>query len=417
MNSSTIKHISMFLLLFTMSVHAERAYTVERVIIPEYHITMHNTVYTLMSSETQIFDSQWNNKKKFSFSYDREGMQGGYSIVNWSDSLECWTDSMYCMFFYNSRKQPIAYHVSPVHDDTVDNVLYKEYYFYDNTTSKLEKMTSFSQNSTDSLVLSSEEEYIYSQNSELDSVTTTNYDEDDNYIWSIVTEKVRYTSDTVYSIFENTSYIPYPDSPAITFDVEHQYLFSSDGKKRMQGKCLVAGVLTERTLYSDREEDGLPEMDLSQNIDSFTDKTYKDTSRISYTYSFQDKLITKTATTEILASENWIPVSKKIDTYSSEEVSVRKNSLMPTDRHYKINAYLPHSSHPALFISSSERITSIELFSISGALLHKEKTVHHEDKIRLDLSTQKAAYYCGPMVAKIQLENGFTSTQRIFQVR
>ena len=97
---------------------------------------------------------------------------------------------MYCMFFYNTSKQPLSYQVSAVFADTVEKVAYKEYYFYNNTTSKLEKMISFSKNRADSLVVSTEEEYFYSQNLDLDSVITIGYHRDDHYIWKIVTEKV-----------------------------------------------------------------------------------------------------------------------------------------------------------------------------------------------------------------------------------
>jgi len=417
MNSFTIKHICVFLLVLSIYIRAQKAYTVERVIIPEYHITLNNTVYTKISSESQIFDNQWKNKQQFSFSYDDDGKQNGYSVVYWDNSSASWTDSLYCMFIYNSSKQPIAYHVGPVNGDTVDSVIYKEYYSYNGTTNKLEKINTFSPNNADSLVLSSEEEYIYSQNSEIDSVTTNNFDENENYIWSTVAEKVHYVSDTMYSIFESTSYRTDPDSPATTYEIEHQYFFSTDGQKLMQGKCLMPGLITERILYSYREDDGLPEMDLSQNIDSFTDTTYKDTSKITYSYSFQDQSVIKTATTEILTSGNWVPVSRKIDTYFSEAVSTRKNGVITADRQYKINAYVTRSPHPALFISSSERITSIELYSINGALLFKENNIRYGNKIRLDVSNQRVANYCGPMVAKIRLENGSNLIQKVFQVR
>ncbi|MBN1604834.1 MAG: hypothetical protein JW915_24715 [Chitinispirillaceae bacterium] len=417
MNSFNIKHKCIFLLLLTIYTYAERVYTVDRVIIPEYHFTLKNTVYTKVSSESQIFDNQWKNKQKFSFSYNDDGNQKGYSVVYWSNSSNSWTDSLYCMFSYNSSKQVIAYHVSPVNDDTVNSVIYKEYYSYNNNMNKFEKMNTFSPNSTDSLVLSSEEVYIYSQNSELDSVITINYDEDENYIWSTVSEKVHYVSDTMYSISEKTSYRTGPDSPPTTYDIEHQYLFSTDGKKLMQGKCLIPGLITERTLYSYREEDGLPEMDLSQNIDSFSDTTYKDTSRITYSYSFQDQSVIKIATTEILNSGNWVPDSRRVDTYFSEAVSTRKNSQQTTSRQYKINVYLTSSSRPALFISSSDRVISIELYSINGALLLKENSIQPGKEIQLDVSTNRVANFCGPMIAKIRLENGSSLVQRFFQVR
>jgi hypothetical protein len=400
-----------------MSAQAERVYTVDRIIIPEFHITLHNTTYTRKSNETQIFDNQWKNKQKISFNYDLAGKQVGYSVVNWNSSLNTWTDSMYCMFFYNSLEQPTAYQVSSVHGDTVDHVIYKEYYSYNSTTNKLEKMMTFSKNSADSLVLSSEEEYKYSQITELDSVITFNYDEDDGYVWSTIREKVLYVSDTVYSISENTSYVPIPDSPAVVFDIEHQYYFSADGKMSMQGKCLVTGILTERTLYSYRTEDGLPETDLSQNIASFVDKTYKDTSRIAYSFSFQDQQIIKTATTEILSSGSWIPVSRKIDTYTSGKVIVQRNSPVTADRDYGIKMHLSHSSNPSLIISSPEIISSIELFSINGALLHKQKNIQSGNEIRIDMPQRKFSDCSIPLIVKIQLENGLSFTRRFFQVR
>lgn len=417
MNSFNIKRTCMFLILLTIYTRAERAYTVERVIIPEYQITLHNMVYTNVSSESQVFDSQWENQQQFSFKYDNDGKLIGYSVVYWNNSSNSWGDSLYCMFFYNYNKQVIAYHVSPVNDDTVSSVIYKEYYTYNNTTNKLNKLNAFSPNSADSLVLSSEEEYIYSQNSELDSVTTINYDENENYVWSTVTEKVHYVSDTMYSISENTSFKTDPDSSPTTYDIEHQYLFSTDGKKLMQGKCLVPGLITERTLYSYREEDGLPEMDLNQNIASFIDKTYKDTSRIMYSYLFENQQIIKTATTEILSSGSWIPVSREIDTYVSKKVSARKNNPIAIERDYNIKVYLSHSSNPALFISSPGKITSIELYSINGALLLKEYSILPGKEILLDVSTSRVAKFCGPMIAKIRLENGSSLIQRVFQVR
>lgn len=416
MSSFIIKHTSIFLLLLSIYVHGEKVYTVERMIVPECKINLNNTIYIHISSETQMFGSQWKKTQKFSFNYDNDGKQNWYSVVHWNDSLNSWTDSMYCMFFYNSSKQPVAYYVSSVNNDTARHVVYKEYYSYSNTANKLEKINKFSRNSADSLVLSSEEEYIYSLKSELDSIITINYDEDENYIWSTITEKVNYVSDTMYSIFENTSYITNPDSPAVSYDIEYQYHFSSDGKMCMQGICLLPDLITERTLYSYREEDGLPEMDLSQNIDSFADTTYKDTSRTTCSYSFQDNSVIKTATTEILSSENWIPVSRTIDTYISEEVSVPER-LITADRQYKISAYLINSSYPELVISSSLKVTSVELFSINGVLLHKEKSIRYGKEINLDLSNQQVANYRGPIMAKIHLENGSNSIQRILHVR
>jgi hypothetical protein len=73
MNIFNIKRTCIFLLLLTIYAHAERAYTVKRVIIPKYQITVHNTVYTMISSESQVFDNQWENKQQFSFKYDNEG--------------------------------------------------------------------------------------------------------------------------------------------------------------------------------------------------------------------------------------------------------------------------------------------------------------------------------------------------------
>lgn len=417
MNTIKCKSITMFFLLFCMSVQAERVYTVDRVIIPEFRITRHNTSYTRVSNETQTFDSLWKNKQKISFEYDQEGKQNGYSVVNWSNALNTWTDSMYCMFFYNSLKQPIAYQVSSVNGDTVDHVVYKEFYYYNSTTNKLEKMMVFSKNGADSLVLSSEEEYKYSQITELDSVITINYDEDDRYVWSTIREKVLYVSDTMYSISENTSYVPLPDSPAVSFDIEHQYYFSSDGKMSMQGKCLVSGILTERTLYTYRTEDGLPETDLSQNIASFVDKSYKDTSRIMYQFSFQDQQIIKTATTEILSAGSWLPVSRRIDTYTSDKVFTRKHCLVTSDRDNRIKVHLSHSSNPVLIISSPERISSIELFSINGALLYKQKNIQSGNKTGIHIPHRKVANCCVPMIVKVQSENGLCSTQRLFQLR
>ena len=58
MNMITYKNICTLLLLLCMSAQAERVYTVDRIIIPEFHITLHNTTYTRKSNETQIFDNQ-----------------------------------------------------------------------------------------------------------------------------------------------------------------------------------------------------------------------------------------------------------------------------------------------------------------------------------------------------------------------
>lgn len=410
-----VKSIVLFLSSFYMYTHAERVYTVEKLIIPEYHIKLNDTAYTHISTENQVFDNEWKNSQKISFNYDYEGKQTGYSVVIWKDSLNSWADTMYCMFFYNSLNQPISYQVSQVYNDTVDYVIYKEYYLYNNTTNRLDKITIFSKNSADSLVISSEEIFLYSQNSELDSVITVNYDEDANYVWSVVSEKVNYISDTMYSISENTSYKPHPDSPSICFDIEHQYLFSADGKKKMQGRCLLPGLITERTLYSYREEDGLPEIDLNQNIKSIAEKSYSDTSRIIYEYSFQGQLLIKTSTTEILSPGGWVPVTKIINRFASEVVSTKKNYLNTNKRDLKIKIFLSQSSNPVLSISSPEKILSIEIFSINGVLLHKEKKC--PDQAQFNLSGCKIKNYCGQMIARIQLESGFTSIQKVFSIR
>lgn len=398
-----------------MHIHAEKVYTVEKSIIPEYQIKLKGGTYTYISTERQIFDNQWKNNQKISFNYDHDGKQTGYSVLIWNESLNNWADTMYCMLFYNSQNQPISYQVSQVHNDTMDHVIYKEYYLYDQNTNKLDKVTIFSKNSADSIVLSSEENFLYSQNKLLDSVITINYDEDDGYVWSVISEKVNYINDTMYSISENTSYIPHPDSPAISFDIEHQYHFSADGKKKMHGKCLLSGLITERTLYSYREEDGLPEIELNQNIKSIIEKTYSDTSRIVYEYSFQDQLLIKTSVTEVSSADGWIPVTKNIDRYASQVVSTKKNFLNTTNGDLKIKIYLTQSPNPVLSISSAEKISSIEIFSINGVLLYKEKSF--PDQAQFNLSSRKIVNYCGQMVARIQLESGFTSIQKVFSIR
>lgn len=417
MNSCTIKQTCFYLLSLFIVIHAESVYNVDRIIIPDYQITLNNKVYTKTSSENQVYDNQWKNKQKFTFSYDDDWKQKGYSVVYWNNASNIWTDTIYCMFFYNSNKQPGAYFVSSINGDTISAVFYKEYYSYYNTIKKLENIKSYSENSKGKLVLFTEEEFLYSQNSKLDSVTTINHDEEYDYVWSTVTEKVRYVNDTMYSIVENTSFKADPDSPSTTYDVEHQYFFSNDGKKLLQGKCLLPGVITERTLYSYRKEDGLPEMDLDQNIESFANKTYKDTLRISYSYSFQDQSLIQTATTETFASEKWVPVSRKIDTYYSQAVAILKNNQKVANSHFKINVFLNHSSNPSFFISASDNVLSIEFFTISGALLYKENMLQSGNDVQLDLSHQRIANYSGPMVAKIKLENGNSMIQKILQIR
>lgn len=67
MKGYAIRHIGTFLLVCSLYIHAERVYNVEKVIIPEYRITVQNRAYTQISSEIQTFDTQWKNKKKTYF--------------------------------------------------------------------------------------------------------------------------------------------------------------------------------------------------------------------------------------------------------------------------------------------------------------------------------------------------------------
>ncbi len=417
MTRFSIKRCILLLLVFTINIRAERIYPpVERKIVPDHRISVNQNSYTLLSGESQIYLDEWQSSQKVLYEYDNEGKLQHYAVITWDATLNAWTDSMYCMFFYDSGK-PISYQVSPIYADTVSSVIYKEYYSYDNTINKLVDMVSFTTNSKDSLVLYSKEDYVYSQLLELDSITTVGYDIEQNYTWRITTEEVRYANDTMYSIFENNIYTPHPDSASISFENEHQYFFSRDGKKKMQGKCLIPGLITERILYSYREEDGLPAMELSQNIDSFVDMTYKDTTRIIYSYSFDDQLMIQTATTEIRSAESWIPVSREIDTYTSHAVTARKYEMIAGSRPQCVDAYLTRSAHPALIISSPERIKSVDLFALDGALLLSNKISGNKDRIVLKLSNCASANYNGPVIVHVRMENGYASTKKIFRIR
>ncbi|HMA64335.1 MAG TPA: hypothetical protein VKO63_04010, partial [Chitinispirillaceae bacterium] len=96
MNTSTIKCTCFYVLSLFIFTHAESVYTVDKVIIPEYQITLNNKEYTKAASESQVYDTQWKNKQKFTFTYDNNGKQNGYAVVYWSNTSNIWTDSVYC---------------------------------------------------------------------------------------------------------------------------------------------------------------------------------------------------------------------------------------------------------------------------------------------------------------------------------
>lgn len=411
----------MFTFAFLLSVvtftHAERAYNVEKTILPEYQLVLPDGIYILDTYESQVLIGEdWQSTQKAAYIYDNSGMLTSYVVTSLQGN---WLDSTYNLFFYNSLKQPISYWVSQSSLDTIENVSYKDYFYYSALTNKLDSIKRYYLNSTGALANMIDEKYFYSANFDMDSTYTVYYDEEPGSIAYYTSEKLNYINDTVYSITQNTFYSIGESEFMDLGAVEYQYVFSSNGKKIVDGMNVFPDMLTDltnRTVYAWRAEDGLMEESVTQNMDlsKVLSVDYIDTLKTSYTYSVENSIMTRIATTSEWVVDKWVPISRTVDKFRNNITGVKRNNMIVARKKFNVNARLVHSN---LSISSTETIKAIELYSINGVLLHRMNTDKSSKSFTINLEKSRIANFSGPIVAKVLSDKGLHSVQKVFQIR